>query len=109
MELCERVVCGFKPKLVRIALMDLGRTPPGDLCPAMEKAFHQANHPGIVDLDSRDPELADCNRERDALKERRVDVHVDRFGLEGGKPVGDGRSVLRTASRFVEGFAKAES
>lgn len=70
-ELGERVCRRFQTEAGQDGLVDLGGAPPGDLRSAVEKNFHQANYPRVVDLDSGDLDLADNNRKCQALKEVR--------------------------------------
>ena len=42
-----------------------------------------------------------CHRDgqRQALEQRKIDMHVQGTGLKGGEAVGDGQEFLRTAAR----------
>src|SRR3954447_17248367 len=61
-ELSESVGRWLQAEAGEDSLMDLSGAPPGDLRSAVEQHFHQANHPGVVNFEARDPDCSDCNR-----------------------------------------------
>jgi hypothetical protein len=61
--------------------VDLGRSPSGEVGAAMEQDLHQAQHAGVLDLDAGDGGAAGGDRQRQALEEREVHVHVEQVGM----------------------------
>lgn len=90
------------PKLVRMAWWTSAAAPPGDLRSGVEEHLHQANHAGVVDLDSGNLHLADGNRKCDALEERGVDMDIEGLSFQCGKPVRDGCQCFANSIQVVE-------
>ena len=47
----------------------------------MQQHFHQADDPGVVDLDAGNPGGANLDRQSDALQQGEVDMDVEPLGL----------------------------
>ena len=89
-------------------LVDLPGAPAAEVVAAVEEDLQQADHPRVVDFDSRIADGADSDGQGDALEQGEVDVNVKPLGLEAGKAVGDGPEGLAYCVEVVEVFAQAE-
>ena len=69
--------------------MDLARSPTADLRAAVEENLEQAHDARLMDLEAGITDGADGDRAGQALKEGKVDVAVEPFGLITGEAVGD--------------------
>ena len=74
----------------------------------MEQDLQQADHPRVVNFDSRKADCAHGDGQGDALEQGEVDVKVKPLGLEAGKAVCDGHEGLAYRVEVVEVFAPAK-
>lgn len=70
--------------------MDLSGAPSQDLGAGMEQHLHEAQHTSVVNFDAGDFVGAGGDRQRQALEEGKIHVHVQRLGLKGREALGDG-------------------
>src|ERR1051325_710066 len=88
--------------------MDVGAAPSVELWTAVEEHLHQSHHPGIVKFDAGNSGFADGDGQSDLLKQREVDVHVQRLGFKPGEPVCDRDQFLAQALQVVQLLVEAE-
>ena len=62
----------------------------------------------LVDLDAGIAHRADDDRERDALQQRKVDVHVEPLRLIAGEAAGDGLKVFPDRLEIVQALLETE-
>ena len=83
-------------------------------CPAIcfgsvvQQHLHEANHPGILDLDTGDLGLAHLYWKRQSLKKREVHVDIEILSLGSDEPIGDNHERLSYLWEVVEAFVKSE-
>src|SRR5207244_9328187 len=89
--------------------MNVGGSPSVELRAAMQQHFHQAHHPGVVDLDASDFGFANGDRQSDPLKQWKVDVHVQGLSFETGEASVMPTSFWRRHSRFFSPLLRPRS
>jgi hypothetical protein len=57
---------------------------------SVKQHLHEADHPGVLDLDAGNAGFAGGDRRGELLKQRVIDVNVESLGLKAGEAVGDG-------------------
>src|SRR5438034_10923641 len=81
--------------------MNVGGSPSVELRAAMQQHFHQAHHPGVVDLDAGDFGFANGDRQSDPLKQWKVDVHVQGLSFETGEAIRNADELLAQALQVL--------
>src|SRR5437867_9682897 len=89
-------------------LMDVVGAPACEVVAAVEQDFHQTDDPGVMDLDARDPALAEEDGQGEALEEGEIDVDVEGLGLGGGEALEDSEKGLAHLQQMVEPLPQGE-
>src|SRR5437016_11766023 len=88
--------------------MNVGGSPSVELRAAMQQHFHQAHHPGVVDLDASDFGFANGDRQSDPLKQWKVDVHVQGLSFETGEAIRHADEFLAQALQIVQPLVETD-
>src|SRR5215467_365201 len=88
--------------------IDMAGTPASELSAAMEQDFHEAEHAGVLDLDTRDFGASRRNGESQALEEGEIDVDIQGLGLKVGKTIGDRGQGLTDAFQVFQGLVQSK-
>ena len=70
-------------------LVDFLRGPAADVSAAMQQNLEEPNDSSVVDFDAGITDRTDCDRQRNPLQKREVDVNVEPLGLEAREAAGD--------------------
>ncbi len=108
-QLGKGVVSGLQAKGSQNGLVNLRNAPAAEFGSGMKQDLHETNHAGVVDLDAGHASTAGRDGQGQALKERKIDMDVERFGFEGRKTIRRGGKFSRTASRLSRDFFSPKS
>jgi len=87
-------VVGGKMETGKDGLVDLGGSPASQAGSSVQENFHQPDHAGVLDLDTRKLDGAYLDGEGQALQEREVHMDVEPLRLVCGEAIGDGEEAL---------------
>ena len=107
-QLGKGVSAGLEAEGCDDGLMNLGRAPAADVGSAVEEHFHQADHACVLDLDAGNASATGGDRQCQPLKQWKIHMYVQSFGLEGGEAVGDGGPCLADRLQIVQGFLETK-
>ena len=88
--------------------MDLRGRPSADVRAAVQEDVHEADDARLMDLDTGIAHQAFGDRQRDALRQRKVHVNVEPLGLVRGEATGDGLELLPYRLEIVQALLETE-
>jgi hypothetical protein len=107
-QLVKPVALGGQAEVDPECLVELAGTPAPDQGACVQQHFHEADHAGVVDFDTRILGGAHGDGQCESLEQREVSVHVQTLRLEGGKTVGDLEKLLAHGGQMIEAFPQTE-
>lgn len=85
---------GGKMETGEEGLVDVSGSPASQAGSSVQENFHQPDHAGVLDLDTRKLNGAYLDGEGQALQEWEIHMDVEPLRLIGGKAIGDGEEAL---------------
>ena len=103
-ELVESVGFGRKLKGREDRLVNLLGRPAANGVATVQEDLQKADDPGVVDLDAGISHGTDGDRQGEALKQGKVHMDIEAFGLESGETVGDDLETFADGVQMIETF-----
>ena len=88
--------------------MNFGGAPSQHSGAGVEQHLHQAQHADVVEFDAGGLAALAWDRQREALEQREINMHVERLGFERGKAVGDAGEDAAHLIEMVETLVEPE-
>ena len=88
--------------------MDLRSGPAICFGSVVQQDLHEANHPGILDLDAGYLGLAQLYWKRQSLEKREVHVDIEILSLGSDEAIGDNHERLSYLWEVIQAFHKSE-
>src|SRR5262249_5141970 len=88
--------------------VEVSGPPASQVGAVVEEDFHEPEQPGVVQLDAGGTCRPAGERQRQALKERAVDMHVEACRMRGGQSVGHVDECAAERGQLIETLSRTE-
>src|SRR5439155_9210376 len=89
-ELGQGVIVSLEMERLQDGLVNVSGAPAGNLGSRVKQHLHEADHPGVLDLDAGNAGFTRGDGQCKLLEQRVIHVNVEGLGFEGGEAVRDG-------------------